>query len=139
LCRRAASIDAPDARSDTSGADGVTQRSSECTLRKQACGDRLLANFRTEHDGWVRFELVERLVWPPQEWPGIEGFRFQDTEPLTGDQTHAPVCWMGSPDLSKLNGRDIGIRVRLHKARLFSVTMYGVDEPSVQEDPRYPV
>jgi len=111
----------------------------ELTLNMQTCGDRLLANFRTEPDGWARFELVDRLVWPPQQWPGIEGFRFEDMEPMTGDETHAPVCWSGSPDLSKLNGQSVAIRVRLRKATLFSVTMYGVDEPLVQDDPRYPV
>ena len=111
----------------------------EFTLNMGGCGDRLLANLRTEPDGWARFELVDRVVWPPQQWPGIEGFRFEDMEPMTGDETHAPVCWNGSPDLSKLNGGHIGVRVRLHKATLFSVTMYGVDEPLVQDDPRYPV
>jgi len=111
----------------------------ELTLNMQTCGDRLLANFRTEPDGWARFELVDRLVWPPQQCPGIEGFRFEDMEPMTGDETHALVCWNGSPDLSKLNGQSVGIRARLHKATLFSMTMYGVDEPLVQEDPRYPV
>ncbi len=102
-------------------------------------GDRLLANLRTEPDGWARFEFVDRVVWPPQEWPGIEGFRFEDMEPVTGDRTHAPICWNGSPDLPKLSGQTVGLRVRLHKATLFSLIMYGIDEPLAQEDPRYPV
>jgi len=110
----------------------------EFTLIVQA-GDRLLANLRTEPDGWARFELVDRVVWPPQQWPGIEGFCFDDTEPMTGDETHAPVCWNGSPDLPKLDAELIGIRVRLYKATLFSLTMYGVDEQLVRDDPRYPV
>jgi hypothetical protein len=111
----------------------------EFTLNMQACGDRMLANFRTEPDGWVRFELVDRLVWPPQQWPGIERFRFENMDPITGDQTHAPVRWHGDPSLSTLGGGPIGIRVRLHKATLFSMTLYGVDEPLVQADPRFPV
>ncbi len=60
-------------------------------------------------------------------------------EPVTGDETHAPVCWNGSPDLPKLSIETVGLRVRLHKATLFSLIMYGVDEPLVQDDPRYPV
>ena len=110
----------------------------EFTLVLQ-CGDRLLANLRAEPGGWAKFEIVDRIVWPPKQWPGVEGFRFEDTEPVTGDQTHAPVCWNGSPDLPKLKGQVIGLRVCLHKATLFSVTMYGIDEPLVQDDPRFPV
>jgi len=109
------------------------------TIGIQTCGDRLLANYRTEPDGWIRFELVDRLVWPPQPWPGLEGFRFEDSEPLSGDKTHALVTWNGGADLSKLKDGNVAVRVRLHKATLFSTTMYGVDEPLVQKDPRYPV
>lgn len=111
----------------------------EFTIKMQTCGDRMVANFRTEREGWVRFELVDRLVWPPQQCPGIEGFCFDNTAPMTGDQTHAAVCWNQSPDLSALDGRPVGIRVQLHKATLYSVTMYGVDDPLVENDPRYPV
>lgn len=109
------------------------------TIAVQKCGDRLVANYRTAPDGWVRFELVDRLVWPPQPWPGMEGFTFDDVDVRSGDETHAPVTWNGSPDLSALRDRAVGIRVRLHRATLFAVTMYGVDEPLVREDPRFPV
>lgn len=109
------------------------------TMQMSVCGERLLANYRTAPDGWVRFELVDRLVWPPQPTPGIRGRRFEDMERLTGDETHAPMVWNTCPDLSELKDKPVAIRVRLHKATLFSVTMYGVDEPLVREDPRYPV
>ncbi len=108
-------------------------------LQMQPCGDRLLANFRTAPDGWVRFELVDRLPWPPIPWDGLEGYRFADMPPLTGDETHAPVAWQGRADLSELQGKNVALRVRLFKATLYSVTMYGVDEPMLKEDPRYPV
>lgn len=109
------------------------------TILMQTGGDRLLANFRTDPGGWLRFELVDRLVWPPQPTPGLEGFRFDDMLPLTGDQTHAPVAWNGSRDLAAVCGKPVAIRVRLYKATLFSVTMYGVNEALVQHDPRYPI
>jgi len=35
--------------------------------------------------------------------------------------------------------KGVFVRVRLCKATLFSLTMYGVDEPAVRDDPRYPV
>jgi len=111
----------------------------EFTIKLQTCGDRLLANFRTESDGWIRFELADRLVWPPQPFPGLEGFKFEDCGTLTGDHTHRPVTWSGGSNLSSLQGKQVAVRVRLHKATLFSTTMYGIDDPLIQDDPRYPV
>ena len=99
----------------------------------------LMANYRTEPGGWIRFELADRLMWPPQPWPGIDGYRFEDMPAMQGDETHALVSWNRSPDLSALKGRPVAIRVRLHKATLFATTMYGIDDPLVQDDPRYPV
>lgn len=109
----------------------------EFTIQMQTCGDRLLANYHTAPDGWIRFELVDRIIYQP--WRGIEGYRLEDMQPLSGDETHAPVVWKGGADLSKLSGKPVGIRVRIHKGTLFSVTMYGIDEPLVKEDPRFPV
>ena len=109
------------------------------TINLQACGDRLIANYRAEADGWIRLELVDRLAWPPQPWSGLDSYRFEDMQPLSGDETHAVVAWNGDPDLSALGGMPVAIRVRLHRATLFSTTMYGVDDPLVEDDPRYPV
>lgn len=111
----------------------------EFTTQLQTCGDRLLANYRAAPGGWITFELVNRLLWPPQQWPGIEGCRFENSQTLNGDETHAPVRWNGSADISRLKGKPVAIRVRLRKCTLFSVTMYGADEPLVRADPRYPV
>ncbi len=60
-------------------------------------GERMLANFRTSHDGWVRFELTDRIAWPTEPWPGLEGYRFEDMVPLTGDRTHCPIAWGERP------------------------------------------
>ena len=109
------------------------------TLQMQAIGDRLLANYRCAPGGWVRFELVDRLVWPPYPTPGIPGYCFEDAVPLTGDATHAPVCWRDHPTTVSLHGKAMAIRVRMHKATLFAVTTYGVEEPFVRTDPRFPV
>ena len=109
------------------------------TIHMQPCGERMMANFRTEPDGWVKFELVDRVAWPPIPWDGIEGYRFDDMTPLTGDQTHCPVTWQGRADLSALKGKSVAVRVRLCKATLFSITMYGADDEIAREDPRYPV
>ena len=111
----------------------------EFTFSMQACGDRLLANVRTMPGGWVRFELADRLVWPPQRWEGVEGFCFDDMEPISGDLTHAPVCWRAGGDLSALQNKPVAVRVRMHEATIFSITMYGAKEPLVAADPRFPV
>lgn len=109
------------------------------TLWPEKCGDRLLANYRAAPDGWVRFELVDRLACLPIPRPGIAGHTFAESDALSGDRTHAPVTWNGSPDLSRLRGSTPAIRVQLYKATLFSLTVYGIDEPLVREDPRFPV
>lgn len=109
------------------------------TTQAMPCGERMIANFRAAHDGWVRFELVDRVVWPPIPWPGLDGYRFEDMEPLRGDRTHCPASWKGRADLSPLQGKPVCVRVQLYKATLFSVTMYGRQDTLVQDDPRFPV
>lgn len=111
----------------------------EFTINMQPCGERMLANFRTEPGGSVRFELVDNLTWPPEEREGYEGHRFDDMQPLSGDETHAAIAWNGSADLSAFKDKEVAVRVRLNKAALFSITMYGTDEPLLKEDPRYPL
>ena len=91
-------------------------------------GDRLLANFRTERDGWVRFELAPQPVWPPLPTDGIEGYRFEDMTPMNGDQSHVPVIWSGKGGLAALGRKPVAIRVRMHKATLYSVAMAGRQE-----------
>jgi len=109
------------------------------TMTLQACGERMLANFRTEPGGWVRFELTDRLVWPPLQLPGLPGRCFEQAEPLSGDHTRREVAWRAGADLSDLRGRDVAVRVRLYKATLYAVTMLGASAPSRRRDPRFPV
>lgn len=109
------------------------------TLQMQVCGDRLLANFTTEVDGHIEFELVDRLTWPPIKTAGLAGFTFEKCDDLAGDATHQLVTWNGSGDLSSLKGQRVAVRVRMKRATLYSLTFYGTDEADISEDPRYPV
>ncbi len=111
----------------------------EFTITQRPCGDQLFANFRAEPGGWVLFELVDRLVWPPLRCKGLPGHCFQDMQPLTGDHKAHLVSWETGADLSDLRGRDVAVRVRLHKATLYSITFAGADAPANGEDPRFPV
>ena len=108
---------------------GISARGEgQFTLAPMVCGDRLLANFRTEKGGRVRFELAPPPVWPPLPAPGIEGYRFEDMTPMSGDQSHVPVNWAGKAGLTALRGKPVAIRVRMHKATLYSVAMAGRQE-----------
>ena len=119
---------------------GITAREDgQFTLAPMLCGDRLLANFRTEKDGWIRFELAPLPVWPPLPAEGIEGYRFEDMNPLSGDQAHVPVEWSGKTGLTAHNGKRLAIRVRMHKATLYSIAMATRDKPSpINTQPKTP-
>lgn len=108
------------------------------TTKIMPIGRRLLANYRTEHDGWIELELVDRLTWPPTQVAGVSGYHFGDCERLAGDESAEPVRFNGSDDLSTLSGR-YAVRVRLHKATLFSLGVEGVASPTGEPDPRFPV
>ena len=51
----------------------------------------------------------------------VEGFAVEDMEPMYGDDLDAPVAWMGSGDLSRLNGVSVRLRFILKDADLFSI------------------
>ena len=99
------------------------------SIQPFSCEEYLLASFRTEPDGWIRFELAPPPVWPPQTVPGFEGYRFEDAQPLTGDASHVPLRWGDKTSLAKLGRDPVMIRVKMHKATLYSVTMN--DSPSL--------
>ncbi|MCJ8331317.1 MAG: hypothetical protein HRT89_15720, partial [Lentisphaeria bacterium] len=104
------------------------------------CGDRLLANYRTEPDGWIKFELIDRVTWPPVEVDGLEGYRFADMQAMSGDETHGIVRWGESDGLPDIQGQSsIHVRIWLYKATIFSMTMYGADDPGIADDPRFPL
>ena len=103
---------------------GISARGDgQFTLHPMVCGDRLLANFRTEADGWIAFELAPPPVWPPLPLQALAGHRFEDMTPMSGDQSHVPICWAGTDTLSALKGQPVMIRVRMHKTTLYSVAM----------------
>jgi len=53
----------------------------------------------------------------------IPGYTFDDSLPLRGDRTAAPVRWKKHRDLSGLAGRPIRLELRLRDARLYAIRL----------------
>lgn len=96
----------------------------QVTLNKLLCrGEPLLLNCETEPNGWIVVELIEPTLWPPAHLSAIPGFGFSDCTPVRGDEAAAAVQWNGSSDLSALAGREVCLRIRLYRAKLFAISL----------------
>ena len=102
---------------EASGEGAVTLVQRRCT------GEKMLLNFRTESDGWVKAELVHPPETPPRAVEAFAGFGLEDGEILTGDELSRPVRWRGSSDLSALKGKEVSVRLHLYRAKLFSISL----------------
>jgi hypothetical protein len=101
------------------------------TLNKGCCNsDKLLLNYQTSRNGWIRAELIEPNLWPPSHLEAIPGFSFADCEPLNGDSLSGEIKWKGSSDLSKFRGRNLSVRIELCQARLFSIAGFSYADRS---------
>ena len=93
------------------------------TIERICHGDRLLLNFDTEPGGWIKVALVERPGTPPAPVPELPGFEMDNCDVLDGDHLSQPVSWKGNEDLPALAGRQVSVRIRMAKARLYSLTI----------------
>jgi hypothetical protein len=93
------------------------------TVQRECHGSQMRLNYETETGGWVRVEIVQPPVTPPQPVEPFEGFGFDDADVLVGDELERVVTWKGSADLSTLAGRQVSLRFHLCRARLFSVSI----------------
>ena len=76
--------------------------------------------------GQIRVEICDESGQP------IEGFRFKDCKPIQADGTALPVQWTSAGDPSKVVRKPIRLRVRAHRADLYSVSL-----PNGNASPRY--
>ena len=83
--------------------------------------------------------MVDRLPFPPVETPGLEGCRFEDSEPVSGDHSGWACVWGGRTDLSSLRGTSVAVRVRLHRATLFATRMENAPGAPPESEIRLPV
>ncbi len=77
-------------------------------------GRRLAINFSTSAAGSVRVEIQD------VEGKPIPGFTLADCHETFGDDLDRPVLWRHGPDLSKLAGKPVRLRLTLSDADLFA-------------------
>ena len=101
---------------------------AEFSLSEQLCaGEQLRLNYTTLQPGsFVRVEIVDggmpnRLAAAAP--PPAAGFSFADCDPLTGDDLEGLVSWQGNSDLSRFRGKEIHLRLRMARAKLFAYSM----------------
>lgn len=90
------------------GPDGGTLTTKPIIFR----GNRLHVNVDTEHQGSLRAELQDTAGNP------IDGFAFDQCEPLSGDLLDGAVTWEGN--LETLSGNPVRIAFQLNAAKLYS-------------------
>lgn len=102
------------------------------TLNKRMCqGERMLLNYQTARNGWLRAELIEPTLWPPAHVEPLKGFSFAECEPLRGDSLAGEFRWNGSADLSRFKGRILCVRIELCRAKLFSIAGFSSADRNV--------
>jgi len=77
-------------------------------------GNRLHLNYATSATGMVRVALCDEAGEP------LPGYGFGDQVPLFGDEIEASLSWRDGPDVSRLVGQPIRLRVQLVDADLYS-------------------
>jgi hypothetical protein len=77
-------------------------------------GGRLVLNFSTGAAGGVRVEIQDAGGQP------IPGFALADAETLYGDSIERASAWKSDPDLRKIAGRPVRLRLVLQEADVFS-------------------
>ena len=74
----------------------------------------MVLNFATSSQGSVRVELQDAAG------ATLDGFALSDCQPLRGDEIEQTVAWRNAPDISRLAGKPIRLRLELRSADLFS-------------------
>ncbi len=78
-------------------------------------GSRLLLNYSTSAPGGVRIEIQDAAG------RAIPGFSLDESVETIGDQIERAARWKGSPDLARLAGRPVRLRLALKDADVFAL------------------
>ena len=79
-------------------------------------GSRLRLNYATSAAGSVVVEIQDAAGRP------VPGFEAASCRPLFGDEIEGEVRWEGDPDLSRLAGRAVRLRIALIDADLYALS-----------------
>lgn len=85
-------------------------------------GGKLELNTWSSYGGLIQVELVEvpdersRTYVPP-----VDGRGFDDTDVITGDNLHQTVTWNGESDISAWEGKNVRLRFKLHRSRIYAM------------------
>lgn len=77
-------------------------------------GSKLYLNINASAGGSAIVELLDINGNP------LKGFTKEEAQPLYGNSTHMPVQWNNNPDLKKLNGQPVKIRISIKSTKLYA-------------------
>ena len=78
-------------------------------------GEKLKINALTQRTGYIRVELVEFDGKP------IDGFSFDEADPVIGDQFWSEVTWNGNANLPVEKGTPVWFRIKMCQAKLYGL------------------
>jgi hypothetical protein len=78
-------------------------------------GNELEINYSTSAAGEIKFEIQDEDGNP------IQGFTFEDSQTIIGNEISRIVTWKGSSDLKNLDSKVIRLRVYMKDADLYSI------------------
>lgn len=85
-------------------------------------GERLEVNLWTRYGGEVSFELVDASEETRErDAEPVPGRTFDDCDAITGDHVKHVVTWRGESNVDALTGRPVRLRVKMRRARLYSL------------------
>lgn len=91
-------------------------------VQRRCAGRQLRLNYRTERGGWIKAELVQTPGTPPKPVEALPGFSLEEAEPLCGDKLWEAAHWKGNSSLETLKGREVSVRLHLHRAEVFAIS-----------------
>lgn len=92
-------------------APGLGEFSLQPLIHRQ---NRLVLNLRTGQAGEVRIQLSD------EAGKAIQGYSFEDCDPLVGDHPEVAVTWRGNPDLSPTAGKPVVVDFCVRAARIYT-------------------
>ncbi len=78
-------------------------------------GDTLMLNFSTSAAGFIKVEMLDI------EGKSLKGFEMKNATELIGNEIEKAVSWQGNPDLMKLAGQAVRLRIVMKDADLYSL------------------